>query len=81
MKERIGEVFVNPRKVKQLVMWPTALAGIVLIGIAIMAILRFQSVDENVGLVVFAYMLGGFALFIATPFSLTEEQFEELKNK
>ena len=81
LKERIGEVFVNPRKMKQLVMWPTALAVIVLIGIAIMAILRFQSVDENVGLVVFGYMLGGFALFIATPFSLTEEQIEELKDK
>ena len=39
LKERIGEVFVNPRKMKQLVMWPTALAVIVLIGIAIMAIL------------------------------------------
>lgn len=79
VKKRIGEVFVNPRKIKQLVMWPTALAGIVLLGIAIMVILRFQSVDENVGLVVFAYMLGGFAVFIATPFTLTEEQFEELK--
>ena len=41
-KERIGEVFVNPRKLKQLVMWPTALAGIVLIGIMVMAVLTIS---------------------------------------
>jgi hypothetical protein len=78
-KERIGEVFVNPRKVKQLVMWPKALAGIVLIGIMVMAVLRFQSVDENVGLAAFLYMIGGFTIFIANPFSLTEERIEKLK--
>ncbi|RHW41970.1 hypothetical protein D1B31_04815 [Neobacillus notoginsengisoli] len=79
LKERIGKIFVNPRKIKQLVMWPTALAGIIIIGIAIMAVLRFQSVDENVGLAVFLYMLGVFSIFTATPFSLTEEVFEKLK--
>ncbi|MFS0688633.1 hypothetical protein AB1K89_05170 [Sporosarcina sp. 179-K 8C2 HS] len=79
LKEKIGEVFVNPHKLKQLVMWPTALAGIVLIGIAIMTVLRFQSVDENVGIAAFLYMLGGFAIFVATPFSLTRERIEKLK--
>ncbi|CEG27178.1 hypothetical protein [Bacillus sp. B-jedd] len=81
LKERIGLVFVNPRKAKQLALWPKALAGIVIIGIAIMAVLRFQSVDENVGLAAFLYMLGLFALFIATPFSLPEERIEKLKTE
>ncbi|MFC5604188.1 hypothetical protein [Sporosarcina koreensis] len=78
LKEKVGEVFVNPRKLKQLVMWPTALAGIVLIGIAIMAVLRFQSVDENVGIAVFLYMLGVFSIFVANPFSLSKERIEKL---
>lgn len=79
LKERIGLVFVNPRKAKQLALWPKALAGIVIFGIAIMAVLRFQSVDENVGLTAFLYMLGGFSIFIANPFSLPEERIEMLK--
>ncbi|MCM3743966.1 hypothetical protein M3193_07395 [Sporosarcina luteola] len=79
LKERIGEVFVNPRKLKQLVMWPTALAGIVLIGILVMAVLRFQSVHPNVGIAVFLYMLGGFSIFLANPFSLPEDRIEKLK--
>ncbi|WP_239431323.1 hypothetical protein [Sporosarcina sp. ACRSL] len=80
-KESIGEVFVNPRKVKQLVMWPTALAGIVIIGIVIMAVLRIKSVHPNVGIVVFLYMLGVFSIFIANPFSLSEERIEKLKGE
>ncbi|MDN4609233.1 hypothetical protein [Sporosarcina highlanderae] len=80
-KERIGAIFVNPRREKQLVMWPTALAVIILIGIAIMAVLRFQSMHPNIGIAIFLYMVGGFAIFIATPFSLSGERIEELKGK
>lgn len=77
-KERIASVFVNPRKAKQLVKWPKALAIIIIAGIVIMTALRFTPAHPNLGLSVFAYMIGGFTVFLATPFSLEVERIEKL---
>ncbi|MBD7984751.1 hypothetical protein H9649_09170 [Sporosarcina sp. Sa2YVA2] len=78
-KERIASVFVNPKKKGQLVKWPKALAVIIIIGIVIMTALRFTPAHPNDGLSVFLFLLGGFSIFIATPFSLSGERIEELK--
>ncbi|MGG0669620.1 hypothetical protein ABE073_13905 [Lederbergia citrisecunda] len=78
-KEPIASVFVNPRKAKQLVKWPKALAIIVIIGLVIMTVLRFTPAHPNLGLSIFIYMIGGFMVFCATPFSLDEDRIEKLK--
>lgn len=77
-KERITSVFVNPRKTKQLVKWPKALAIMIIVGIVIMATLRFTPAHPNLGLSIFAYMIGAFTVFLATPFSLDKERIEKL---
>lgn len=78
-KERITSVFVNPRKTEQFVKWPKALAIIVIVGLIIMTVLRFTPAHPNLGLSIFTYMVGGFLIFCATPFSLDEERIEKLK--
>jgi len=78
-RERIASVFVNPKKVKQQVMWPAALAVIVIIALVIMTVLRFTPAHPNDGLSVFLFLLGVYAPFLATPFTLSEERIEKLK--
>ncbi|MFS0576267.1 hypothetical protein AB1K83_11575 [Sporosarcina sp. 179-K 3D1 HS] len=77
-KERITSVFVNPRKTKQFVKWPKVLAIIVIVGLVIMTTLRFTPAHPNLGLSIFTYMIGGFLIFYATPFSLDKERIEKL---
>ncbi|WP_252502258.1 hypothetical protein [Sporosarcina sp. Marseille-Q4943] len=77
-KEPIASVFVNPRKTKQLVKWPKALAILVIVGLVIMTALRFTPAHPNLGLSIFSYMIGGFMAFCATPFSLDQERIEKL---
>ena len=77
-KERIASVFVNPGKTKHLVKWPKALAIMIIVGIVIMAALRFTPAHPNLGISIFIYMIGGFMVFLATPFSLYKERIEEL---
>lgn len=77
-KEPIASVFVNPRKTKQLVKWPKVLAIIVIVGLVIMTTLRFTPAHPNLGLSIFIYMIGGFLLFCATPFSLEPKRIEKL---
>lgn len=77
-KEPIASVFVNPRKTKQLVKWPKVLAIIVIVGLVIMTTLRFTPAHPNLGLSIFIYMIGGFLLFCATPFSLDPKRIEKL---
>lgn len=79
-KETIASIFVNPHKSNQLVKWPKVLAAIIIIGIIIMAVLRFTPAHPNLGLSIFMYMIGGFTVFCATPFSLDEERIEKLKS-
>ncbi len=79
LKERITSVFVNPDKRRQLIKLPKVLAVIVLVGLVINAMLRFTQAHPNLGLIIFLYLLAGFLLFCATPFSLDQERIEKLK--
>lgn len=81
IREKIVAVFVNPKKERQLQLWPMSLCILVLIGILIMAILRAQSYHPNLGIAVLLYLLGGMAAFLATPFSVSGERIEELKGE
>lgn len=81
MRERIAEVFVNPKKERQLQLWPVSLSILILVGILIMAILRAKSYHPNLGIAVLLYLVGGMAVFLATPFSLSGERLEELKGE
>lgn len=76
----LAKVFLNPKKINLLRMLPIVLVVIIMIGLFTMAVLQVKEMHPNVGLSVFLYMLGAFLLFVAGPFSMTEERLEELKN-
>ncbi|WOV88257.1 hypothetical protein QWT69_03790 [Sporosarcina oncorhynchi] len=76
----LAKVFLNPKKINLLRMLPIVLFVIIMIGLFTMAVLQVKEMHPNVGLSVFLYMLGAFLLFVAGPFSMTEERLEELKN-
>ena len=79
IREKIAEVFVNPKKEKSLWLLIMVFSIIVFIGVIIMAILRAKSYHPNLGLIIVLYMVGGMMLFLATPFSVSAERFEKLK--
>ncbi|MCG7336477.1 hypothetical protein MHZ95_14500 [Sporosarcina sp. ACRSM] len=81
IREKIAEVFVNPKKERQLQLWPVSLSILILVGILIMAILRANSYHPNLGIAIFLYLIGGMTAFLATPFSLSGERLEELKGE
>ena len=81
VREKIAEVFVNPKKDRQLNLWPVIFCIIVFVGVIIMAILRAKTYHPNLGLVILIYMVGGMMLFLATPFSVSAERFEKLKGE
>jgi xanthine/uracil permease len=81
IREKIAEVFVNPKKKRQLHLWPVFLCILVFIGILIMAILRAESYHPNLGIAILLYMIGGMMAFVATPFSVSGERLEELKGE
>ena len=70
IREKIAEVFVNPKKKRQLHLWPVFLCILVFIGILIMAILRAESYHPNLGIAILLYLIGGMMTFVATPFSV-----------
>lgn len=76
----LAKVFLNPKKVKLLRLLPIVIVAIIMIGLFTMAVLHVKEMHPNVGISVFLYMIGAFLLFMAGPFSLTEERLEELKN-
>ena len=59
IREKIAEVFVNPKKKRQLHLWPVLLCILVFIGILIMAILRAESYHPNLGIAILLYLIGG----------------------
>ncbi|MGN7410937.1 hypothetical protein [Sporosarcina sp. SAFN-010] len=79
LKERITSVFVNPSKTRQLINLPRALAVIIIVGLVIITMLRFTQAHPNFGLSIFLYLIAGFLVFCATPFSLDQERIEKLK--
>ncbi len=81
IREKIAEVFVNPKKERKLRLWPVSLSILILVGILIMAILRAKSYHPNLGIAVILYLIGGMMVFVATPFSLSGERLEELKGE
>lgn len=81
IREKLAEVFVNPKKKRQFRLWPVSLCILVFVGIFIMAILRAKSYHPNLGIAILIFMAGGMMTFIATPFSLPAERIEELKGE
>ena len=80
-REKIAEVFVNPKKERKLQLWPIFMCILILIGILIMAVLRAKSYHPNLGIAILLYLIGGMMVFLATPFSVSGERLEELKGE